>query len=490
MGKLLSEKKIWMVLVSFLMVHCGTNNKTSETDVSGLPNVILILADDMGIGDLSCYGQETISTPHIDRMAAEGMRFTNFYTGSAVCAPSRASLLTGKHTGHTSVRGNMPEQLLSDNDETIAKIMKKAGYVTGCIGKWGVGHPPPPDDPQKKGFDHFFGYINMWHAHNFYPEFLYRNGEKVLLKNKLRLVDGQNPWKDMPEGTGVAAVREEYVHDLFDREAFDFMGKNKDQKFFLYLAYNAPHANNEAYPNGMEVPGYKEFKDMDWPDQEKGFAAMIRNIDNSVGMVLKKVKDLGLDDKTMVIFCSDNGPHQEGGHVMEFFNSNSNYRGGKRDFYDGGVRTPFIVRYLGVVEDGSSTGHLSAFWDILPTFCDLTGVKKTGDTDGISFLPVLFGNQEKQEEHNYLYWEFFEQGGKQAILQGNWKAVKLNVRGRSTPVVFELYDLSGDPGETVNVAEQFPEKVKEFETLFRTARKEFPVVSLFSKDTKTVETPF
>lgn len=455
------------------------------------PNVIFILVDDMGYGDLSCFGQKVLTTPNIDKMAGEGVVFTNFYTGSTVCAPSRASLLTGKDTGHSSVRGNMPAQLVGDDELTLAKVMKQAGYETAAVGKWGIGHPPPVDDPQKKGFDHFFGYLNMWHAHNCFPEFLYRDSVKVALKNKLITNhDGSNPWADLPEGTGIAAEREEYVHDLFDKEALDIITHNKDNRFFLYLAYNVPHANNEGGNDGMEVPSFGEYETKDWPKTEKGFASMIRNIDNSVGMIISKLKELGIDDNTMVIFCSDNGPHQEGGHQVDFFDSNGQYRGMKRDFYDGGVRTPFIVRWPSKIKAGSTSNHLAAFWDVLPTFCDLTGAEKPTDTNGISFMPTLINESQNQQKHDHLYWEFFEQGGKQAILKDNWKAIKLNVRDQSVPVVFELYDISKDTGERVNVADQHPDIVEDMEKLFIDSRVDFPVVSLFGEDEKSVETPF
>jgi arylsulfatase A-like enzyme len=488
-------KKIFEGLFAGLLLFsfaCTSNQKKIEEKAPDSPNVILVLVDDMGYGDLSFYGQKTLSTPVIDKMASEGIHFTNMYTGSTVCAPSRASLMTGKHTGHTSVRGNLPAQLLGDDELTVAKVFKNAGYVTGGIGKWGIGHPPPYNDPQKKGFDYFYGYINMWHAHNFYPEFLIENGVKVPLNNKTALVNGENPWADQPEGTGVAAVREEYVHNLFDEKAIDFIEQNKDNKFFLYMAYNVPHANNEAGPfngDGMEVPDYYEFVDKDWPQPEKGFASMIRNIDNSVGLLLDKIAELGLDENTMIIFCSDNGPHQEGNHVMEFFNSNRELRGMKRDFYDGGVKTPFIVRWPGVIEAGAKSEQVFAFWDFLPTFAELVGAEKPACTDGISFLPTLIGG-EQTDEHDYLYWEFFELGGKQAILKGKWKAVKLNVRGPKDEVIFELYNLEADPEETKNVADQNPELVKQFEELFISAREEFAVTPLFESDGKEVETPF
>ncbi len=489
--KLKARRSISFLILIWTIVFTSCGYRSTLENIEP-PNVIFILVDDLGYGDLSFYGQKVLSTPAIDKMAEGGMHFTNMYTGSTVCAPSRASLMTGKHTGHTSVRGNLPEQLLGDDELTLAKVFKNAGYKTGAIGKWGIGHPPPPDDPQKKGFDYFYGYLNMWHAHNFYPEFLYENGSKIQLKNKLELLDGENPWSDKPEGTGVAQVKEEYVHQLFDEKAMEFIEGNKNNKFFLYMAYNVPHANNEAGSlkgDGMEVPDYYEFSDEDWPQPEKGFAAMIRNIDRSVEMIINKIKDLGLEENTMIIFSSDNGPHQEGNHMMEFFNSNGNYRGLKRDFYDGGIKTPFIVQWPGVIMENSKSDQLLAFWDLLPTFSELVNAERPKDTDGISFLPLLTG-REQNEKHDYLYWEFFELGGKQAILKDNWKAIRLNVRGPADEVVFELYDLDSDPEELTNIADSQPELVVYFDSLFKVGREEFTVTPLFSVDEQVVETPF
>lgn len=470
--------KLILGLLPSVLISCTQGIQKNKTQDP--PNIIFILADDMGYGDLSCLGQKSFATPSLDRMASEGILFRNFYTGSTVSAPSRASLLTGKHTGHTSVRGNQPDQLLGDDELTLAKVMKQSGYTTGCIGKWGIGHPPPADDPAKKGFDYFFGYLNMFHAHNLYPEYLYRNGEKVFLRNKLRLIDGKNPWAGNGEGAGVAEVRLDYAPFLIDSEALSFIEKNKNNKFFLYLACNIPHANNEKKPDGMEVPDYGEFENKEWPDQEKGFASMMHNIDSSVGAIFSKLKDLKIDDKTLVIFCSDNGPHQEGGHMVDFFNSNGEWRGKKRDMYEGGVRTPFIARWPGKINPGSSSDHVAAFWDVLPTFCEIAGTKKPSDTDGISFLPSLKGEKQK-ESHEYLYWEFFEQGGKQAILKGDWKAIKLNVSKKGERPVVELYNIKKDPAETNDVSSDYPELISEFSELFIKARREFEIVPLFTE---------
>lgn len=478
-----------LLLVLLLGVACqdqSTEEKATSATTLQSPNIIYILVDDMGYGDLSCYGQKIIQTPNIDQLATEGMRFTQHYSGSTVCGPSRASLLTGKHTGHASVRGNQPAgQLLAPEEITIAEALKGAGYATGLVGKWGVGHPPPPDDPKRNGFDHAYGYINMWHAHNFYPEFLYLNGEKKPLTGNVtdRSLDySKNHPNGMPEGTGVAKEKVTYTLDEFNTDALSFIETNKDTSFFLYLALNAPHANNEAgyyLGDGMEVPSYGQYEDKDWPQQEKGFAAMMDIIDEIVGNVMKKLKSSGIDENTLVIFTSDNGPHQEGGHKADFFDSNGPLRGKKRDLYEGGVRMPMLARWPGKIAAGSHSDHISAFWDVLPTFCELAATAIPPGIDGKSFLPTLLGQKEQQEKHDYLYWEFYEAGGKQAIRQGDWKLVKLNLRDADKAVETELYLLSEDLGETRNIAGEHPEKVKELEALLQEAHTPFPGISLF-----------
>jgi arylsulfatase A-like enzyme len=467
----------WMAgLIPLVGVSCGNSDQKQDES----PNVILIIADDMGIGDIGVYGQDSISTPLIDKMAGEGIMFTNMYTGSTVSAPSRACLLTGRDTGHSSVRGNPGNQIVNDNELTLGKVFKNAGYVTGAIGKWGMGSFLPYDDPQRKGFDYFYGYINMWHAHNFFPEYLYENGKRVPLNNKNKRVDGVDPWADtLMDGKGVAEIRNEYAPFLFDKKALSFIEENKDKKFFLYLAYNTPHANNEARPDGMEVPDYHEFAGKDWPSQEKGFAAMIRNLDNSVGMVIEKLKELGIDKNTLVMFCSDNGPHQEGGHKMEFFNSNGKYKGMKRDLYEGGVKTPFIARWPEKIKAGSTSEEVFAFWDFLATFSDITGAGKPAVTEGISFLPSLTGKEQK-EKHDYLYYEFYEKGGKQSVLKDQWKLLRQNVRGPAGKITLELYDISKDPEELTDIADQHPEIVKQLEGLFKVSRTDFALDTLFN----------
>lgn len=427
------------------------------------PNIIYVLADDMGYGDLSCYGQATLKTPHLDRMANEGMRFTNHYAGSTVCAPSRCVLLTGKHGGHATVRGN-DSGLIGDEEITIAEMLRDAGYRTGCVGKWGVGNPPPLDDPKRNGFDYFYGYVNMFHAHNFYPEFIVRNGEKFKLRNVLA-EKWRQPARDGREGRGVAETKVDYVPDLITAEALSFVERNKERPFFLYYALNVPHANNEGGRDGMEVPTFGEFGSRDWPKPEKGFASMIRNIDRDIGKLFEKLKRLDLDRNTIVFFASDNGPHQEGGHVMDFFDSNGSLSGMKRDLFEGGIRVPLIVRWPGKIQPGSTSDHVSAFQDMMPTLGQLGGAAEVPG-DGISMTPTLLGNESRQRKHPYLYWEFKEQGGKQAVLRKTWKAVRLNWL-RQTDAPIQLFDLAVDPSEQQDVASEHSEIVDQMEAIMK-----------------------
>jgi arylsulfatase A len=429
------------------------------------PNIIFILADDLGYGDLGCYGQETIQTPNLDRMAAEGMIFTDHYAGTTVCAPSRCCLMTGLHTGHAYIRGNsevqpMGQMPLPADTVTVPKLLKQAGYTTALIGKWGLGGPGSTGIPNRQGFDYFFGYLCQRHAHNYYPEFLFRNEERVLLANEVRPVN--------PPG-GVATKRVQYSHDLFSAAALDFVSGHKRRPFFLYLAYTIPHANDEAKPDGMEVPSYGPYGKEDWPNPQKGHAAMITRMDSDIGRLFARLKALGLDDKTLVLFSSDNGPHKEGGADPDFFDSNGALRGQKRDLYEGGIRVPLIARWPGHIAAGSGTNHVSAFWDFLPTFCDLVGITPPEDIDGISMLPTLLGEPARQEEHPYLYWEFHEQGKKQAVRMGDWKAIRLNVaKDPNGPI--ELYNLKDDLGEERNIADQHPEIVRQMAEIMKTAR--------------------
>ena len=422
------------------------------------PNIIFILADDLGYGDLGCYGQQTIKTPNLDRTAEEGMRFTQHYAGSTVCAPSRCVLMTGLHSGHCWVRGNALVPLRPE-DVTVAELLREAGYATGIIGKWGLGEAGSTGIPNKQGFDYWFGYLNQRHAHNYYPRYLWRNEEKIALKNEVTDVN--------PPG-GVATKRVEYSHDLFTAEALAFVERNKNKQFFLYLAYTIPHANNEAGNKGMEVPDYGIYKDKDWPEPQKGHAAMITRLDGDIGKLFAKLKELGLAENTLVMFSSDNGPHKEGGGDPAFFESWGPLRGYKRALYEGGIRVPMIAWWPGKIKTGSVNDHVSAFWDFLPTCADLAGFKTPRDIDGISMLPTLLGQDDKQKKHEYLYWEFHEQGKRQAVRMGNWKGVRLNV-AKNPDGPIELYDLKDDLAEKHNVANEHPDIVKRIEQYMKQA---------------------
>ena len=464
-----------MSRLSFLLLFLALTG----TIGNARPNIIYILADDLGYGDLGCYGQKTLKTPHLDRLAAEGMRFTRHYAGSTVCAPSRCVLMTGLHTGRCRVRGN-GNMLLRAEDITLAEVLQENGYTTGCFGKWGIGHPPPRDDPNRHGFEEFFGYVNMHHAHNFYPEFLIRNGDRVALRNVTK-----PEWKvddrlegGSREGSGVATVKVDYAPYLIMDEAVAFIEKNRGRPFFLYLALNTPHANNEGgrdeeLLDGMEVPDHGEFADQDWPNPEKGFAVMIRDIDNFVGQIRDALEDNGIEDN-LIVFSSDNGPHQEGNHEMEFFDSNGSLNGMKRDLTDGGVRVPMIAHWDGKITPGETTNHLSGFQDIMPTLIDLLvlDTAKEIPTTGISFLPTLLGDDDAQEKHPYLYWEFQERGGKVAVTTGKWKLIKRGTLRKGKKAETFLFDLENDPGELSNVAKQFPDVVGELEAMMDAAHVE------------------
>ena len=417
------------------------------------PNIILILADDLGYGEIGPYGQQLIKTPRLDQMAASGMRFTRHYAGSTVCAPSRGVLLTGLHTGHTFVRANRPFQEgqypMADSMVTVAEILKDAGYVTGLIGKWGLGAPGTASVPGTQGFDYFFGYNDQRKAHEYYPAFLWRNDERIYLDGN---AEGSN-------GT--------YSHDLMTGEALAFIRQQMENPFFLYLAYTIPHAK-------LQVPA-EELEAYAHMDNEKRqiAAGMISRLDRDVGKILDLLIDLDLAENTLVIFTSDNGPHRAGGHSPAYFNSAGGLRGIKRDLYEGGIRVPLIAWWPGTIQAGTESGHVSAFWDFLPTATDLAGVQGPANIDGISYLPTLTGDG-PQATHEYLYWEFFERGGKQAVLKNNWKGVRLGVHANPNAPL-ELYDLSVDEQETYNVADGHPEIIAEIDSLMKASHVPSPI---------------
>jgi arylsulfatase A-like enzyme len=429
----------------------------AEAGETRKPNIIFILADDLGYGDVGCYGQKMIRTPRLDQFARESMRFTQFYSGSTVCAPSRCALMVGKHTGHCTVRGN-GKTTLPPTDVTVAALLRRAGYRTGMIGKWGLGDAGTSGVPNLQGFDYFFGYLNHHHAHTYWPDHLFRNKDKVPLSNVERKPN-------------IADKKEVYSPDLVADEALQFLDKNKDGPFFLYLAFTLPHANNERgrdEGNGMEIPSDEPYSKMPWPQPQKNHAAMITRLDRDVGRMLDKLRELGLDDNTIVIFSSDNGPHREGGADPAFFQSSGGLRGFKRSLHEGGVRVPMLVRWPGKIKGGSTNDHVGAFWDFLPTACDLAGVQPPADTDGISFVPTLLGKG-AQKQHEYLYWEFHEGGFFQGVRMGDWKAVRKQF---GTPL--ELYNLKTDLAEEHNIAGKHADVIERIEGILRTARTDSP----------------
>jgi arylsulfatase A-like enzyme len=454
-----TKKIILITHIPLIIAGCGTNmTKTPEKKTK--PNIIYILADDLGYGDLGCYGQKDIKTPNLDKMATEGVRFTRHYSGSTVCAPSRCVLMTGLHTGNAKIRGNTGGPL-DETDTTVATLLKSAGYKTGIIGKWGLGDVGSTGIPNKQGFDHFFGYLNQIRAHNFYPDYLWRNTNKVPLDNEIVVAD-----KGYSKGIGSASVnKNEYSHDLFTEEALDFVEKNAESPFFLYLAYTIPHANNEHWlidEHGMEVPDYGIYASKDWPNAQKGLAAMITLMDSDIGRIRQKLEELGIDKNTLIIFTSDNGPHAEGENNPKYFNSSGGLRGQKRDLYEGGIRVPMIAYWPETIKPGQVSEHVSAFWDVMPTLAEMAGVPIPKNIDGISFLPTLLGK--KQKPHDNLYWEFLEQGGKQAALKYPWKLLKLDIFDL-TKTRIELYNLDNDPAEQYDVSEKYPNIVAEMKTI-------------------------
>lgn len=456
-----------LIAVTFFP-SCGPEQEVVD---SVKPNVIFIMADDLGYADIGAYGQEKIQTPRLDQMAAQGMKFTQFYAGTSVCAPSRSSLMTGLTTGHTEIRGNLQngrrngQQPLSAGTYTIARLMKEAGYTTGMIGKWGLGNPNTAGNPLNHGWDFFYGYTDQVLAHNYYPEYLWKNNEKVYLDNEVMYLD-TSEWHG---GLGsYSTQKREYSGDLMFQEAGAFIQRNKETPFFLYLPITAPHDNGEQ-PDSMrfEVPDQGIYQDRAWPKTHRDYAAMITRMDSCIGVLLDQLDSLGLAQHTLIMFTSDNGPYNN--HpTTDFFDSNGPLRGAKRDLYEGGMREPMIARCTGKIRPNTTSDHVGAFWDLMPTLAELAGVALPEHTDGISFLPTLLGEQ-GQKEHADLYWEFHEGTGSQAIRQGKWKAVRPNaIANPDGPV--ELYDLSADLGESQNLAGQFPDKVRELDSLMRASR--------------------
>ena len=421
------------------------------------PNIVFILADDLGYGELGCYGQEKISTPNIDRLAEEGMRFTQCYAGSRVCAPSRSTLITGQHTGHTPIRANGSGMYLYDGDVTVAEVLKQAGYVCGGFGKWGLGNNGTDGHPNRQGFDDFFGQLHQVHAHFYYPYWLWKNDTRFML----------------PENEGHRRAR--YAHDEIHSQALYFIRRNKDRPIFCYLPYIIPHVEL-VVPEDSLAPYRGKFPEEPLPDPRPGyigadepyatFAGMVSRMDGHVGQIVTLLDELGILDNTVIFFSSDNGG--QGGawtRMTDFFDGNAPLRGYKGQFYEGGIRVPLIARWPGRIAKGSTSDHVCAFWDFLPTAADIAGVETPKQVDGISFLPTLLGNA-RQPDHEFLYWEY-PRGGSvdQAVRMGRWKAVRPTPGGP-----LELYDLDTDVAETTNVAAEHPRIVEKIEGYISTAR--------------------
>ncbi len=448
------------------------------------PNIIFILADDIGFADIGINGQKNFTTPNIDKLAAAGMNFTNFYAGSAVCGPSRSVLMTGLHTGRTPIRANTMEYKkedgtigykpasLKEDELTVAEVLQDAGYQTGLIGKWGLGEMHDSGNPLKKGFDYFYGMANHIHAHNHFSGFVWRNEEKVKLKNEPIPVECSYCYKFGFDGDITPLEKRfEYVDTLMREEVEAFIERNakSDKPFFLFYSMIAPHANNEAekvdWAHGMEIPDYGEFASKDWPDEAKGYAAMMRHVDDSVGAVVEMLKKQGIADNTLVMFSGDNGPHSEGGNDPDFHDSNGTLRGIKRDLYEGGIRMPTFAWGPGIVKGNTTSDHIGYFGDMMATFSELAGVsdKVPEGLDSISFVNELKGNFDQQQDHEYVYWEFLLKGSSQAIRMGKWKAIRLPLL--TGPI--ELYDLENDPGETTDVAKDHPDLISKFEKIMQ-----------------------
>lgn len=457
----------WLAILipAVLWASVGT-----EEEANRPPNMVYILADDLGYGELSCYGQKRFSTPNIDRLAAQGMLFTEHYAGAPVCAPSRNTLMTGEHTGHVTIRHNfflaegVRERVgLKPGDVTIAERLQAVGYATGMVGKWGLGEADTEAAPWHEGWEFFYGFVNQSHAHNQYPEFLYRNEVMEPLEANF----------SHKEGT--------FANDLLTAEALGFIERSAQEKrpFFLYVAYTTPHADLKCPQDSVEAvrEAYAWARDPLVNPQSVVFAAMVQRMDRDVGAIVDRLEELGMGEETVVMFSSDNGPHDKDGKDNAFFEASGEFRGIKFDLYEGGIRVPMIVRWPGRVAAGSRASHVSAFWDVAPTMLELAGIDPAGlSFDGISFLPTLLDEKGRQHTHDYLYWEFVHKGEpRQAVRMGNWKAVRYGLEAKT-----ELFNLTEDPGENRNLAGQKAELVSQAEHLFRHARTESPYFPLSS----------
>lgn len=483
------ELLLWLFAIVF---SCTVTDRAAADD---LPNIIYILADDLGYAELGCYGQEKIKTPHIDHLAAEGIRFTQHYSGNAVCAPSRCVLMTGKHPGHAHVRNNrraalsdtilkkygmafMGQEPIPDGEVTIAEMVKTKGYATAAIGKWGLGHFGTMGEPNKQGFDLFFGYNCQAHAHSYYPAYLWRNDQKVMLNNHPP-IPGHASLPATADPTDPASYDPykgtDYAPDRMLETALQFIRENRERPFFLYLPSPIPHValhvpdeSLQAYLGKWEETpfvgggGYTPHQ-----TPRAAYAAMISRLDQHVGRIMALLKELDLEENTLVMFSSDNGTTHLGKEVdYEFFESVGPLRGLKGSLYEGGIRVPMIARWPGKIKPGTTTDLQSAFWDVMPTIAEATGCDLPEGIDGISFLPTLLGRTD-QREHEFLYWEFGGYGGQQALRMGDWKAVRQNLLAKNNkdPLKIELFNLGDDISESRDVASQHPEIVTRMRTI-------------------------
>ena len=492
-----------LIGISALVVQCTGGERHSPVKNSGKPNIIYILADDLGYGDLGAYGQTKIETPNIDKLAASGMLFTQHYSGSPVSAPSRCVLLTGKHTGHSQVRGNDEwgdrgdvwnyramiadstlegQRPLETGSVTIASLLKKSGYRTGMIGKWGLGAPHTESIPTKMGFDYFFGINCQRMAHTFYPVFLYENEQRYHLENdtvapNTLLETDADP---MDQASYAAYNLKEYAPDIMFTRLTAFVNNNKDNPFFLYWATPIPHAALQAPQKwvdyyvdkfGDEKPYRGENSYFPHRYPHAAYAAMISYLDDQIGNLVSQLKELGIYENTLIIFSSDNGPTYNGGTDSPWFDSGGPFRSeqgfGKGNVNEGGIRVPMISSWPSKITPGSVSGHISAFWDVMPTFCDIAGIKPPVEADGLSFLPELTGKRQKQ--HKYLYWEFPESGGQQAVIFGKYKVIRKDMHKGNAE--FEIYDLESDKEETKNIAANHPEIIKKVEDIIKKEHK-------------------
>ena len=455
------RRSAWPIMTAAVLCLLAAERQEAQAP---RPNILFIHADDLGYGDLSVYGQSRFRTPALDRLAQNGIRFTNYYSGSTVCAPSRGSLMTGLHTGHAWIRGNRSGNSLRDEDRTIATILREAGYRTALIGKWGLGESESPGRPDRQGFEYSFGYLSQTHAHRQFTDHLYRNAQRVEVS------------------------QDEYSNDLFTRETMSFIEKSDSRPFFVYLNYTVPHAElrvphdsiepykgkfpekpfvnaaADARHSGPDEPslGYRS-----QPLPHAAFAAMISRMDRDIGRIVDLLRARGMAERTLVVFTSDNGPPKEGGADPEFFNSSGGLRGIKRDHYEGGIRVPMIASWPGTIPAGRVSDYAAAHWDMLPTLAELGGAAAPPNLDGVSITRALKGAP--QPPHEFLYWEFHERGFQQAVRMGDWKAVRL---GKDRPL--ELYNLKSDRAETTDLASKEPAIVERIEKYLATARTESP----------------